>query len=151
MADWAKTCLFYLMWQCPVKLTATVAGASLLYWVWGSSTENVSSTQPRGTLNLITEVYLQTIREPMPRTTGFVCFLSNGSVVLFIKSCPWNSDTWQGLVWFPRHPGKYSSRGTMLRRAPRWVCIGMNQAPDSEGDSGQAPYTCLHSPSSWFA
>lgn len=29
----------------------------------------------------------------------------------------------------------------MLRRAPRWVCIGMNQAPDSEGDAGQAPYT----------
>lgn len=56
--------------------------------------EFIINTQPRGTLNLITRGYLQMITEPMPPTAEFVCSLSNGRVVLFIKSWPWNSDTW---------------------------------------------------------
>lgn len=39
-------------------------------------------------------------------------------------------------------PREMPSQGMMLRQAPRWVCIGMNQAPDVEVMLGR-PRTCV--------
>lgn len=95
--------------------------------------------QPRGTLNLITGVYLQMITEPVPRTAQFVCFFSNSGALLFIKRCPWDSDTWSG-----QGIGSQTPREIQLSRnnAPRWVCIGMSQALDAERAVGR-PHACV--------
>lgn len=107
--------------------------------------EFIINMQPRGTLNLITEVYLQMIAEPMPWTAELFAFsamamrCSSSKAALGTLT---HDGVWYG---FPDTQGNAFSRNDA--QAGTKMGVHWNE-PSTRcgGDAGQAPYMCSLSP-----